>query len=103
VAFEDRSRDVADAPAQGFRDRVRGDDFYEARQGRADRPPNLRYEFARAIGERVGVADALVLAHFDQPLVDRWLRRPLDEYVAVVQASDAMSASSACGSAGFTR
>jgi hypothetical protein len=49
------------------------------------------------------MADALMLAHLDQPVVERRLRRLLDEYVSVVQASDAMSASSACDVAGFTR
>ena len=62
-----------------------------------------RCGLARAIGERVGMADALVLAELDQPLVERRLRRLLDEYVSVVQASDATSASSACDATGFTR
>ena len=62
-----------------------------------------RCGLARAIGERVGMADALVLAYLDQPVVERRLRRLLDEYVSVVQASDATSASSACAEAGFTR
>jgi hypothetical protein len=62
-----------------------------------------RCGLARAIGERVGMADAFVLADLDQPIVERRLSRLLDEYVSVVQASDAMSASSACDAAGFTR
>lgn len=62
-----------------------------------------RCGLARAIGERVGMADALMLADLDQPVVERRLRRLLDVYVSVVQASDAMSASSACAAAGFTR
>jgi len=62
-----------------------------------------RCGLARAIGERVGMADALVLAYLDQPVVERRLRCLLDEYVSAVQASDAMSASSVCDATGFTR